>query len=72
MDIELSRIEAVADSSGVAPLIGAFLPVGVRPRQLCVRTLVVGMLVCQAEGRPAHLRASLRHVSIPPLAGHLD
>ncbi len=36
---------------------------GVRPRQLSVRTLVVGMLVCQAEGRPAHLRALYRVLS---------
>lgn len=37
-------------------MLEVLLPVGVRPRQLCVRTLLVGMAMCQAEGRPAHLR----------------
>jgi hypothetical protein len=39
----------------VATRIEALLPVGPRPRQLSVRSLLVGMLVCQADGRPAHL-----------------
>ena len=31
------------------------LPIGVRPRQLSVRTLLAGMCLNQADGRPAHL-----------------
>ncbi len=47
------------DDKGVAEVIArveARLPVGVRPRQLSVRTLVLGMLLTQADHRPAHLR----------------
>ena len=43
------------DAAGVAPRIEALLPVGVRPRQLGVRTLLLGVLLTQAEDRPAHL-----------------
>lgn len=43
------------DASGVAPVIEAALPTGGRPRQLSVRTLLVGMLVVLGDGRPAHL-----------------
>lgn len=39
----------------MAPRIEALLPVGVRRRQLCVRTLLLGMLMCLADHRPAHL-----------------
>lgn len=51
----LARAEAVIDASGVATSIESLLAVGVRPRQLRVRTLLVGMLAA-ADGRPAHLR----------------
>ena len=47
--------EAIVDDSGVAADIEALLPIGVRPRQLSVRTLLVGILSTLAEGRPAHL-----------------
>ena len=50
---ELTRIEALLDEPGLAAAIGALeaaLPLGVRPRQLRVRTLLVGMLGCLSEG----------------------
>jgi hypothetical protein len=45
----------VVDASGVSAGLEAALPAGGRPRQLSVRTLVVGMLAAQADHRPAHL-----------------
>ena len=51
----LARIEQIIDASGVAPQIEALLPIGVRRRQLRVRTLLAGMLLTQADQRPAHL-----------------
>jgi len=53
---ELCRLEQIVDSSGVPERIEALLPIGVRPRQLRVRTLLVGMLLAAVDGRPAHLR----------------
>jgi hypothetical protein len=52
----LRRLEAIIDASGVAARIEALLPLGVRPRQLSVRTLLLGMLTALSDGRPAHLR----------------
>jgi len=45
----------VVDASGVAHALEAGLPHGVRARQLSARTLLVGILVALAEGRPAQL-----------------
>jgi hypothetical protein len=56
MRAALERLEAIVERSGVAPRIEAMLPVGVRPRQLRVRTLLIGMLAAATDGRPAHLR----------------
>jgi hypothetical protein len=53
--ITLAVLEAAIDASGVAPRIEAALPIGVRPRQLSVRTLLAGMCLAQADHRPAHL-----------------
>jgi hypothetical protein len=53
--IPLAVLEEIIDASGVAPRIEALLPVGVRHRQLRVRTLLAGMMLCQADQRPAHL-----------------
>ena len=52
---ELCRLEAIIDASGVPGKIEALLPVGVRPRQLSVRTLLTGILATLADKRPAHL-----------------
>jgi hypothetical protein len=53
--IPLAAFEEIIDASGVAPQIEALLPAGVRHRQLRVRTLLAGMLLSQADHRPAHL-----------------
>jgi hypothetical protein len=51
----LTAFEEIIDASGVAPQIEALLPIGVRHRQLRVRTLLAGMMLTQADCRPAHL-----------------
>jgi hypothetical protein len=53
---ELARLERILDTAGVCEQVETRLPVGVRPRQLSVRTLLVGMLLVAVDGRPAHLR----------------
>ena len=53
--IPLRGLEAIIDASGVAPLVEAMLPSGARTRQLSVRTLLLGMMLAAADGRPAHL-----------------
>ena len=53
--ITLAALEEIIDASGIAPRIEAVLPIGVRSRQLRVRTLLAGMCLTQADGRPAHL-----------------
>jgi len=58
--IALAASEAVIDASGVAARIEAMLPSGVRARQLAVRTLLLGMMITLADGRPAHL-TRVRH-----------
>jgi hypothetical protein len=51
----LVELEAIVDRAGIAPVIEARLAVGGRPRQLCVRSLIIGMLLAQADDRPGHL-----------------
>jgi hypothetical protein len=53
--IPLAVFEAVIDASGAAARIEALLPIGVRRRQLTVRTLLAGMCLAAADHRPAHL-----------------
>jgi hypothetical protein len=64
--IALPVLEGVLDASGIAPRAGALLPSGARRRQLTVRTLLLGMLLALADGRPAHLtRVHQALVSLP-------
>ncbi len=53
--IPLAALEGVIDAAGTAARIEAMLPIGVRPRQLTARTLLTGLCLTQADGRPAHL-----------------
>jgi hypothetical protein len=53
--IALPALEGVLDASGIAPRAEALLPSGARRRQLTVRTLLLGMMLALADGRPAHL-----------------
>jgi len=69
VSIPLARIEEIIDASGVAPRIEALLPTGARHRQLRVRTLLAGMLLCQADHRPAHLTRVRDALTALPPAG---
>jgi hypothetical protein len=51
----LAALEKIIDDSRAAPRVEALLPIGVRHRQLPVRTLLLGMLLALADHRPAHL-----------------
>jgi len=55
VSILLAALEEITGASGVAPRVEALLPIGVRHRQLRVRTLLAGMMLTQADHRPAHL-----------------
>jgi hypothetical protein len=55
VSIPLAVLEDIIDGCGTARAIEALLPAGVRPRQLTVRTLFLGMLLTLADDRPAHL-----------------
>jgi hypothetical protein len=55
VSIPLAVIEGIIDASGIADAIEELLPGGVRGRQLSVRTLLAGMHLALADGRPAHL-----------------
>jgi len=56
--VDLARAEALVDTPAMAAEIAritAALPIGVRARQCPVRTIALGMLLTQADHRPAHL-----------------
>jgi hypothetical protein len=55
VNIPLPPLEDIIGASGIAPRIEALLPAGVRHRQLRAATLILGMMLTQADRRPAHL-----------------
>jgi hypothetical protein len=55
VSIPLHRLEDIIDTSRIALRIEALLPIGVRHRQLRVRTLILGMQLTMADRRPAYL-----------------
>jgi len=55
LNADLSRLEEVLDDAQLAEHLETLLPRGPRPRQLSVRTLLLGVLCCFADDRPAHL-----------------
>ena len=69
--IPLAAFEEIIDASGVAARIEAMLPIGVRRRQLAVRTLLAGMCLALADGRPAHLTRVHRALTSLPASDQL-
>ena len=66
MSVPLPVIEDIIDASGIAGAIEDLLPRGVRGRQLTARTLLTGMMLTVADGRPAHLtRVHAALISLP-------
>jgi hypothetical protein len=52
---EREQIEQIIDASGIASEIELMLPIGIRPRQLKIRTLLIGMTLALRAGRQAFL-----------------
>jgi hypothetical protein len=55
VSIPAAVLETIIEASGIGPRIEALLPAGVRHRQLKASTLILGMMLTQADRRPAHL-----------------
>lgn len=67
MGRSLPELEALLDASGVAERLESAMPAGGRPRQLPVRSLLLGLMLAAADDRPAHLtRAHRALCSLPP------
>jgi hypothetical protein len=64
----LARVEQIIDTSGVAERIEALLPIGVRPRQLRVRTLLAVMTLAMLSGRDALLSNVHETLTTLPIA----
>jgi hypothetical protein len=66
VSVPLAVIADIIDSSGAASAIEQMLPASVRSRQLTAGTLLTGMMLALADGRPAHLtRAHAALLALP-------
>ncbi|MFZ0378548.1 MAG: hypothetical protein WAL38_12025 [Solirubrobacteraceae bacterium] len=65
MSDDLDRIEEIINAAGVADL-ELLLPTGVRPRQLRLTTLLIGMTLTARAGRPAFMRAVHTTLTVLP------
>ena len=64
--LQLARLEEITGQSQTAQRTELLLPIGGRRRQLRVHTLLTGMLLTQADHRPAHLtRVHQAPISLP-------
>jgi hypothetical protein len=68
VSIPLTVIEDIVSRSGAAGAIEQMLPPAVRGRQLKAGTLLAGMLLALADGRPAHLTKA--HAALTSLPEH--
>jgi hypothetical protein len=66
--VSLAVIEEIVSVSGIAGAIEQLLPAGVRERQLTAGTLLTGMMLALADGRPAHLTRVLEALTSLPQA----
>jgi hypothetical protein len=64
--VPLPVIEDIIAASGAAEAIEELLPEGARRRQLRAGTLLAGMMLALADGRPAHLTRVLRALASLP------
>ena len=55
VNVPLAVIEGIVSACGAGEAIEELLPAGVRDRQLKAGTLLTGMMLALADGRPAHL-----------------
>jgi hypothetical protein len=67
VSVPLAVIEDIIDACGAAGAIEDLLPHGARGRQLAARTLLAGMMLTVADGRPAHLTRV--HAALTSLPG---
>ena len=68
MSLTLAAIERIVAGSGAGETIEALLPPAARGRQLTAGTLLTGMMLALADGRPAHLTRA--HQALISLSEH--
>jgi len=64
----LCELEALLEASGAAEMIESAMPSGGRPRQLPVRSLLLGFMLAASDDRPGHLTRAHAALSSLPAA----